>query len=371
MMDRRKITRYLILIMSLSALLSPHWDPPAADESFGTFSITAYDPQTGEVGVAVQSRVFGVGPRVAWVKGGVGAVATQAQSNETFGPRGLLLMETGLTAGETLEWLLAQDPGRDNRQVGIIDAAGGVANWTGSGCSDWAGDSAGVGFTCQGNILANAEVVAGMADAFRKTEGQELARRMIAALQAAQAAGGDRRGKQSAALLIGRVHPQFPEYASRYVDIRVDDHTEPIAELDRLYRMYEAQGLVQAHLNFSEWMEAAGDSEGARAERERVAQVLTRALDENVQDAEMLNSLAWFAATHDFHLSEALEAAQRAVGLEPKNTNIMDTLAEAYYRMGNFDKAIEVQKEALAIAPGDEYLQGQLDKFTKAGAEGK
>ncbi|MBU1699473.1 MAG: DUF1028 domain-containing protein [Candidatus Eisenbacteria bacterium] len=342
-----------------------------ADESFGTFSIAAYDAQTGEVGVAVQSRVFSVGPRVAWVKGGVGAIATQAQSNETFGPRGLLLMETGLSAEETLEWLLAQDPGRENRQVGIVDINGGVANWTGSGCADWAGDSSGTGFTCQGNILANAEVVAGMIKAFQETEGQELARRMIAALHAAQAAGGDKRGQQSAAILIGRTHPDFPEYAYRYIDIRVEDHTEPIAELDRLYQMYEAQGLVQAHLNFSDWMEANGDMDGARYERERVAQVLTRALKEDVRDAEMLNSLAWFAATHDFHLPEALEAAQRAVGLEPKNSNILDTLGETHYRMGHYDKAIEVQNEAIAIAPDDEYLKEQLKKFEKAKAEGK
>jgi uncharacterized Ntn-hydrolase superfamily protein len=336
-----------------------------ADPPGGTFSIVAYDPATGEVGVAVQSRVFGVGPRVAWVRGGVGAIATQAQSNESFGPVGLRLLESGLSAQETLDWLLAHDPGRDNRQVGIVDVRGGVANWTGPGCSAWAGDSAGVTFTCQGNILAGPGVVAAMVRAFRATQGQELARRLLAALEAAQAAGGDRRGRQSAALLVGRVHPQYPEYAERYVDIRVDDHPTPIAELRRLYEMYEAQGLVQAHLRFADLLESQGDEQGARRERERVGEVLVRALERNVQDAGMLNSLAWFTAINDIYLPQALRAAKRAVRLEPENTNILDTLAEVYFRMGKVQKAIEVETRALRLAPDDAYLKQQLERFRK------
>jgi uncharacterized Ntn-hydrolase superfamily protein len=177
----------------------------------------------------VQSRVFGVGPRVAWARGGIGAVATQAQSNESFGPTGLYLLEAGLSAEETLDWLLAHDEARAYRQVGIVDARGGVANWTGANCLSWAGDSAGVAYSCQGNILASGQVVAGMVQAFETTRGQELGRRLITALEAAQAAGGDSRGQQSAAILIGREHPQYPEYTYRYVDIRVEDHATPSA----------------------------------------------------------------------------------------------------------------------------------------------
>lgn len=168
---------------------------PLAGEPCGTFSIVAHDPATGEVGVAVQSRVFGVGQRVAWAQGGVGAIATQAQSNESFGPNGLRMLAAGLTAQETLDALLARDQDRDRRQVGVVDAQGAVARWTGPGCLDWAGDAAGAGFTCQGNILAGADVVAAMARAFEEAAGQELARRMIAALEAGQAAGGDSRGQ--------------------------------------------------------------------------------------------------------------------------------------------------------------------------------
>jgi uncharacterized Ntn-hydrolase superfamily protein len=337
--------------------------PPEAELPHGTFSIVAHDSLTGEVGVAVQSRVFGVGLRVAWVKAGVGAIATQARSNESFGPTGLRLLANGLSAEETLEWLLAHDPGRDDRQVGIADAQGGVANWTGPGCLVWAGDSAGAGFTCQGNILASEEVVAAMVQAYQETEGQELALRLIQALEAAQAAGGDKRGQQSAALLVGRLHPEYPEYSVRYVDIRVEDHTEPIAELARLYRMYEAQGLVRAHMRFAEWMDASGDSTAARRERERVGEVLVRVLEEGSRDAGMLNSLAWFTAIHDLYLDQALEAARLAVELEPENATILDTLAEVYFRLGRVAEAITTGQRALELQPEDAYLQKQLRRF--------
>ncbi len=357
----RGIGRPLVaLLLAFLASVSAGADPPA-----GTFSIVAFDPLTGEVGVAVQSRVFGVGPRVAWVQGGVGAIATQARSNESFGPDGLALLAEGLSAQETLDRLLKADDDPDSRQVGVVDVRGGVAAWTGPGCMNWAGDSAGVSFTCQGNILTGADVVAGMVGAFTATEGQELARRMLAALDAAQAAGGDSRGQQSAALLIGRPHPQYPEYASRYVDIRIDDHERPIEELRRLYEMYEAQGLVQAHMRFAEWLTEAGRPDDAQRERRRVGEVLVRALEQEIDDAGMLNSLAWFSATHDQFLPEALRAAQRAVELEPENSNILDTLAEVYYRLGQREKAIEVGRRALELAPEDTYLKEQLEKFTQ------
>lgn len=335
----------------------------SAEESVGTFSIVAYDSTTGEVGVAVQSRVFGVGVRVAWARGGIGAIATQASSNESFGPNGLTLLEAGLTAQETLDKLLGDDEGRSNRQVGVVDAGGGVANWTGTGCSSWAGDSAGVGVTCQGNILTGPDVVTDMIRAFRRTSGEELARRMIAALEAGQAAGGDSRGQQSAAILIGRYHPQYPEYTERYVDIRVDDHEQPIAELHRLYEMYEAQGMVQAHMRFAAWREEEGDDGGAQRERDRVGRALEWALEGSVEDAGMLNSLAWFTAINDIYLPQALIAAKKAVELEPENTAILDTLAEVYFRLGRVDEAIDTITGALALAPDDGYLKEQLERF--------
>jgi len=358
--------RRLLAMIAQATTACAAASPAAADVPAGTFSVAARDSVTGEVGVAVQSKVFGVGPRVAWALGGAGAIATQAQSNESFGPDGLRLLDAGLSAGEVLDWLLAHDPGRENRQAGVVDASGGVAAWTGAACMDWAGDSTGVDFTCQGNILAGPAVVAEMARAFHETSGQELARRLLAALEAAQAAGGDRRGRQSAAILVGRPHPDYPEYARRYVDIRVEDHATPIAELRRLYGMYEAQGLTQAHLRFSEWMDAAGDSASARRERERVGEVLVRVLERDDADAGTLNALAWFAATHDIFLEEALAAARRAVELEPEDGNILDTLAEAHFRLGQVDEAVAVGKRALALSPDDDYLKEHIARFEAA-----
>ncbi len=348
----------LILASILSAA-----SPARASGPAGTYSIAAFDPGTGEAGVAVQSCVFGVGPRVAWVRGGVGAVATQAQSNESFGPDGLRLMASGLSAGETLDSLLAGDPERDARQVGIVDVRGGVAAWTGPNCNAWAGDSSGVYFTCQGNILAGEDVVRDMVTAFLDTGGEDLARRMLAALDAAQAAGGDTRGQQSAAILIGRAHPQFPEYAERYVDIRVDDHPEPLAELRRQYEMYESWGLLQARLRFADLYDAGGDSLAARRERQFAGDLMLRALEDDLQDPEMLNALAWFSAVSNLYLPQALEAATRAVALAPENWHILDTLAEIHYRMGDARKAIEVQTRALELAPDDTYLLEQLERF--------
>jgi len=338
----------------------------AADDRCGTFSIVACDTTTGEVGVAVQSRVFGVGPRVAWVRGGIGAIATQAQSNESFGPRGLDLLAAGLSAGETLEWLVAHDTLAARRQLGVVDARGSVAHWTGPECLFWAGDSSGGGFTCQGNILVGPDVVAAMVGAFEGAAGRELADRLIAALEAGQAAGGDSRGRQSAAVLVGRPHPEFPEYAHRYVDIRVDDHATPIAELRRLYDMYAAQGLVQAHSRFADYLARIGDEPGAQRERTRIADVLRRLLAQNVEEAGTLNALAWYAATHDLYLSDALIAAQRAVALEPENSNILDTLAEVHFRRGEIGQAIAVAERALTLSPDDPYLQGQLARFRGA-----
>ncbi len=349
--------RRLILVVLLMALAVP------AD---ATFSIVAIDSTTGEIGVAVQSKVFGVGPRVAWAKGGVGAVATQALSNETFGPNGLKLLAVGLTAQETLDQLLAHDEGRDNRQVGVVDMSGGVAAWTGPACSDWAGDVQGEGFTCQGNILTGADVASEMARAFEETAGGELAHRLVAALEAGQAAGGDSRGRQSASVLVGRFHPDFPEYAERYVDIRVEDHATPIAELRRLYTMYEGQGLVQAHMRFAELFDATGDEAAAKVERNRVGELLLRTLEREDATAGTLNALAWFTATHDIYLEQALEAAERAVKLEPSDSNILDTLAEVQFRMGKVKTAIKTMKKALEISPEDAYLKSQLERFEAA-----
>ena len=198
-----------------------------------TFSIAAFDPETDSLGVAVQSKFLAVGSVVPWARAGIGAVATQAIANFNYGPRGLDLMAEGRTAEETLEALTSADEGRDHRQLGVVDARGRAATYTGSECFDWAGGVTGEYYAAQGNILVGRETVDAMAKAYEGTEG-DLAARLLAALDAGQEAGGDSRGRQSAALLVVREGGGYGGDNDRVIDLRVDEHPDPIKELIRI-----------------------------------------------------------------------------------------------------------------------------------------
>ena len=336
--------------------------PAAADVKMGTFSVVAFDSVTHEVGVAVQSKYFSVGTAVPWAEAGAGAVATQANVNVSLGPEALALLRTGMPAADVMRALAAADTSWDGRQVGIVDAQGRAATWTGRRCLDWAGGETGPGFTCQGNILAGPSVVANMAKAYRESRG-EMAERLIAALEAAQAAGGDKRGMQSAALLVVRPSVSHPEYNVRYVDLRVEDHKTPIQELRRVWQIFEGFHAANAHLNYAAEYDATGRPDLAVMERERVGESMRRALQRGEKDASLLNGLAWACATHDIYLADAIKAAERAAQLEPRNIDILDTLAEVHFRAGDPAKAIEVESRAAAIDPKSAYLKEQIERF--------
>lgn len=203
-----------------------------------TFSIVARDPENGDLGVIVQSKFPAVGAVVPWAQAETGAIATQARANTTYGNRGIKLMSQGTSASDTLKELISNDEGEMRRQVGIVDAKGRVATHTGKECKDWAGHVQGNGFTCQGNILAGEVVVNDMAEAFEKNEG-DLIDKLFAGLKAGQAAGGDKRGMQSAALLVVRKGGGYEGFNDRYVDVRVDEHASPIEELERIFAVYD------------------------------------------------------------------------------------------------------------------------------------
>jgi uncharacterized Ntn-hydrolase superfamily protein len=206
-----------------------------------TFSIVAADLAAGEVGCAVQSRYFSVGSVVPWVRAGVGACATQAAGVAVFGERALVELDRGATPEEALERVLADDDGRETRQLGLVTADGRAAAFTGSACNDWAGHRVGAGFAVQGNILAGEAVVDEMARAFEKTVGP-LVHRLVSALEAGQGAGGDRRGQQSAAVVVERTgaRSETREGIDRVCDLRVEDHEQPIAELRRLVGIWSS-----------------------------------------------------------------------------------------------------------------------------------
>ncbi|MXV73971.1 DUF1028 domain-containing protein [Candidatus Poribacteria bacterium] len=219
------------LLFHLSEPSTPNEKPLLSPVA--TFSIVGYDAETGDLGIAVQSKFFAVGSVVPWAEAGVGAIATQSWANTTYGPNGLKLLKSGLSAEQTLERLIADDPGRATRQVGIVDAKGTVGNYTGDECNEWAGAISGKDYTAQGNILAGEDVVNAMGKAFEETEG-ELADKLMAALFAGQEKGGDTRGQQSAALLVVREQGGYSGFNDRYIDLRVDDAEKPIEELQRL-----------------------------------------------------------------------------------------------------------------------------------------
>jgi uncharacterized Ntn-hydrolase superfamily protein len=212
-------------------------------EPVATFSIVGADPATGEVGIAVQSKFFAVGAVVPWARAGVGAVATQSYANTTYGPLGLDLLAEGLSPTEVIDRLTDPDEGRVSRQVGVVAADGRSATFTGEECMDWAGGVIGANYAAQGNILTGERVVTEMARAFDETEGM-LGEKLMAALEAGQAAGGDSRGVQSAAILIVKEGAGYGGFNDRYCDLRVDDHETPIRELRRIFDLWSWNALL-------------------------------------------------------------------------------------------------------------------------------
>jgi uncharacterized Ntn-hydrolase superfamily protein len=203
-----------------------------------TYSIAACDLEASQWGVATQSKFLAVGSIVPWAAPGVGAVATQALANPRYGPDGLALLAEGRSAPDVVTRLTEDDDGRADRQLGVVDAQGGSATYTGSECLTWAGGLAGPGFAAQGNILVGEETVAALATTFTATAGRPLAERLLECLAAAQAAGGDRRGQQSAALLVVEKDGGYGGLTDTLVDLRVDDHEQPVVELARLYGIH-------------------------------------------------------------------------------------------------------------------------------------
>ena len=205
-----------------------------------TYSIAACDLEAGQWGVAVQSKFLSVGSVVPWAEPGVGAIATQAYANPRYGPNGLALLREGKSAQEAVDELTAADDGREQRQLGIVDGKGRAATYTGAECYDWAGGRTGAEYAAQGNILVSAETVDALVETFEGSGGKPLAERLLDCLAAAQAAGGDKRGQQSASLLIVERDGGYAQLSDVVVDLRVEDHERPIEELSRIYQLHQA-----------------------------------------------------------------------------------------------------------------------------------
>ena len=331
----------IVFALSVAPCLAQQPAAPTTDPWFGTFSIIAVDPATGELGIGVQSRAFGAGAAVPWAKPGVGAIATQASANRQYGPKAIALLEQGLSVEEVVKRITDEDPGRDTRQVAVIDAKGRSAVYTGKRVIDrnsdpkdpvhfggYAGHVSGTNYSAQGNTLASAEVVKAMAAAFEHGKGS-LAERLMDALDAGQAKGGDTRGMQSAGILVVRpLEPGSTSTVERVVDIRVDDHEDPFKELRRL--LYMTTG------------------------------VPNRLLESSNKLAEQGNVKA------------AIEELNKALAINPRSENLHYALAQRYAQSGDTNNALKwlgtaitrqpaVWKPRAADDPAFEKLRAQPD----------
>lgn len=270
----------------------------------GTFSIIGLDPATGELGMAVQSKAFAVGNRTVTGKGGLVVLAHQAQSNPMYGALAVQLVQAGLSPQEALDQIARSDEGRERRQVAILDIQGKGAAWTGSGASDWKGHTCGKNYCAQGNTLAGPEVVAGMAKTFETSTGP-LADRLMAALDAAQAAGGDARGMQGASITIFKPLAGAAGFSDRMIDLRVDDHKTPLVELRRLLDIYwSGQLMMEGNQKIN-----SGDVQGG-------LQILISARDKSPGSDN-----AWVALASGYlkagQKAEAMAAISKAVEINP------------------------------------------------------
>lgn len=362
---RTGVAGLVILAAGLAAAGPAGALAPEQPGSVGTFSIVAADTVEGEWGVAVASRFLAVGSVVPWARAGVGAVATQAEANTAFGPHGLALMERGQSAPQALALLLRSDGKPGSRQVALVDGRGRVAVHTGDECRGWAGEVRGPGFVIQGNSLVGPEVVDLMAKAFMESHGS-LAERLLDALAAGQGAGGDERGRQSAALLVVKAGGGYLGGNDRLVDLRVDDAKDPVAELARLYAVHAARNLTAVHIRLGDQALAAGQRAVAEREYARVIHLYRGAMTRWPRDATLRNGLAWFYVRRRVNLDEAFRLAQEARGLDPRSWEVVDTIAEIYYVRGNLAKARDSAAAALELDPGNAYLASQVARFETA-----
>jgi len=308
--------RTIVLTLALAASCVARAAAQDFDADYtGTYSIIGLDPATGELGMAVQSKAFAVGNRTVSGKGGLVVLAHQAQSNPMYGALAIQLVQAGLTTQQALEQVLRSDEGRDRRQVAILDMQGRGAAWTGSGASDWKGHTCGKNYCAQGNSLAGPEVVSDMARTFETSTGP-LADRLMAALDAAQAAGGDARGMQGASITIFKPLAGAAGWSDRMIDLRVDDHRTPLVELRRLLDIYWSGQLIME-----------GNQKINSGDVQRGLTILIAARDKSPG-----NDNAWVALASGYlkagKKAEALEAISKALEINPaarrglqRNTN--------------------------------------------------
>ncbi len=323
-----------------------------------TFSVVAYDAETDELGIAVESKFLAVGAVVPFAEAKAGAVATQAWANTKYGPQALKLLKMGVKPENVIEVLTNKDDKSSQRQIGIVDSNGNSASFTGKNCMKWAGGESGDKFAIQGNILEGRNVVNSMVEKFKNTNDKPLGKRLIEILKAGQKAGGDKRGKQSAALYVVAENGGYSGYNDRFIDLRVDDHENPIEELERIYYLHEKT--FQASSYIRRGIKALEENRKDKADI-----LLSRVMDiagKYDDDPGLLNSIAWEFAQHEYNLDFALMSAKKASKLKPEDPDILDTLAFVYAKKGNFRKAVEIERKAFKLS-NNKLFKKRIEKW--------
>jgi uncharacterized Ntn-hydrolase superfamily protein len=341
--------------------------PAGASDMQGTLSVIGVERSTGAMGVAVVSHAPACGAEVPWVQAGTGAVATQGDVNADWGPAALGLLRDGMEPQALCDTLYKRDPAYLRRQIGVLDRRGRPGGYTGLELTSFSGGVIDTMVAVQGNALAGGDVLLAVHDSFVVWNDVPLPERLLASLRVGAAAAS--RPLRSAALLVGRVDPERPAAASRWIYLRVDDHPDPLAELERLYRVHAASRLVESHLHFAELGTRAGRADFAGSERGRAEALVAAALADSLLPPTALNAMAWGMAQHGAWLDRAELAARRAQAGEPTNPEYLDTLAELRARQGDRPGALVEAKRAFALAPRDDYFRERVLAFGGTAAD--
>lgn len=350
------VHRLAIAVVLVLAVAAPR--PGLAADMQGSLSVLGLDRASGAIGVAVVSDAPSCGAAIPWVEAGVGAIATQGEMNPSWGPRGLALLRAGVPPQAVCDTLYRSDPGYLRRQVGVLAGDGTTGGFSGLELIGFSGGVIDTLVAVQGNSLSYTTALMATHDTFTVHSDLALPERLLQALAfgATQARGPLR----SAALLVGRVDPERPESATRWISLRVDDSATPMADLERLYRDFAAARLVESHLHFADLASRARQPAVERAERARAEALLATALADTSVSGYALNALAWNLAQRGAHLEQAAAAAGRALTREPRNRAFLDTASAIAERRGDRSAALDFAKRASAVAPRDEYLRERV-----------
>lgn len=348
------------------ALVLASWAGAArAADMNGSLSIVAHDPRTDEFAVAALSHAPACGNLVPWVEAGVGAIALGGEVNGSWGPLGLKMLRDGVPVQHMSDSLMSSDSGLQRRQIGAVDKTGWPGGYSGSEMVNWSGGVLDSNMAVQGCNLMNHVALYSLRDTLQALRDQPLADRLLAGLEYSQATRADWRGARSAVLVIGRVNPDRPEDASRYVYLRVDDDPNPVGRLQRLYRAWRASHLVGAHLDYAAMYRKAGQLARAEAEEQAAHTAVKLALADTSLGGPALNAMAWQLAQRGAMLDEAWTAITSARAREPKSTEFSDTAAEVRYRQGRLMDALALAEEGHNRVPPDEYLRSRVARFQK------